>query len=127
MKKQITLATVLDVKKKLESLPRIDNEQRTVTTREALQVLKKQITDLRNKGYTFVQIAEELSRNGIEVKESTLRLYRKGGKLQRQPVSEPHRAAPVAGSHATEAEEAKPRPPAGSRSGQYEQLGLGHR
>ncbi len=58
MKKQITIATVLDVRKKLESLPRIDNAHRKVTTREALQVLKKQITDLRNKGYTFVQIAE---------------------------------------------------------------------
>jgi len=127
VKKQITLATVLDVKKKLESLPRIDNEQRTVTTREALQALKKQITKLRNKGYTFVQIAEELSRNGIEVKESTLRLYRKGGKLQRQPLSEPRRAEPLVGSRPTEAEETKPRPPAGSRSGQFEQLGLGHR
>ena len=62
MKKQITLATALDVKKKLDSLPRIDNAQRIVTTREALQVLKKQISELRNKGYTFVQIAEELSR-----------------------------------------------------------------
>ena len=41
----------------------------------------KQITELRNKGYTFVQIAEELSRHGIEVEESTLRLYRKGGRL----------------------------------------------
>jgi len=127
VKKQITLATVLDVRKKLESLPRIDNAHRNVTTREALQVLKKQITELRNKGYTFVQIAEELSRNGIEVKESTLRLYRKGGKLQRQPVSEPHRAPPVAGSRPTEAEEPKPRPSVGARSGQFEQLGLGHR
>jgi hypothetical protein len=53
VKKQITLAAVLDVKKKLESLPRIDNAQRMVTTREAIQVLKKQITELRNKGYTF--------------------------------------------------------------------------
>ena len=96
MKKQITIATVLDVRKKLESLPRIDNAHRKVTTREALQVLKKQITELRNKGYTFVQIAEELSRNGIEVKESTLRLYRKGGKQQRQSLSEPLRAEPLA-------------------------------
>ena len=127
MKKQITLATALDVKKKLDSLPRIDNAQRIVTTREALQVLKKQISELRNKGYTFVQIAEELSRHGIEVKESTLRLYRKGGKPQAQPVGEPHRAAPVAGSRPKQAEETRPRPPAGSRSGEYEQLGLGHR
>jgi len=125
VKKQITIATVLDVRKKLESLPRIDNAHRKVTTREALQVLKKQITDLRNKGYTFVQIAEELSRNGIEMKESTLRLYRKGGKQQRQPLSEPRRAEPLVGSRPTEAEETKPRPPAGSRSGQFEQLGLG--
>jgi len=87
VKKQITLATVLDVKKKLDSLPRIDNAQRTVTIREAIQVLKKQITELRNKGYTFVQIAEELSRHGIEVKESTLRLYRKCGKLVQCPTN----------------------------------------
>ena len=127
MKKQITLATVLDVKKKLDSLPRIDNAQRTVTTREAIQVLKKQITEVRNKGYTFVQIAEELSRHGIEVKESTLRLYRKGGKLERQPVSDSYRAALVASSRPIEAEEAKPRPSAGSRSGQFEQFELGHR
>ena len=126
MKKQITLAAVLDVKKKLESLPGIDNTQRIVTTREAISVLKKQITELRNKGYTFVQIAEELSRHGIEVKESTLRLYRKGGKLEQQSVCHAYRAAPVAGSRPIEAEGAKPRPSA-SRSGQFEQFELGHR
>jgi len=124
VKKQITLAAVLDVKKKLDSLPRIDNTQRTVTTREAIQVLKKQITELRNKGYTFIQIAEELSRHGIEVKESTLRLYRKGGKPERQPVSDSHRAAPVIISSGKE-EDSKTRPPVGSRSGQFEQLGFG--
>ena len=104
MKKQITLAAVLDVKKKLEGLPGIDNAQRMITTREAIQVLKKQITELRNKGYTFVQIAEELSRHGIEVKESTLRLYRKGGKLEREPVGDSHRAAPVIISSVKEAD-----------------------
>ena len=126
MKKQITLAAVLDVKKKLESLPRIDNAQRMVTTREAIQVLKKQITELRNKGYTFVQIAEELSRHGIEVKESTLRLYRKGGNVDRQSVSHAHRASPVTVS-AVRGEESKTRPSVGSHSGQFEQLGFGHR
>jgi hypothetical protein len=126
VKKQITLAAVLDVKKKLESLPRIDNAQRMVTTREAIQVLKKQITELRNKGYTFVQIAEELSRHGIEVKESTLRLYRKGDKLERQSVSHTHRASPVPVS-AVRGDESKTRPPVGSHSGQFEQLGFGQR
>jgi hypothetical protein len=126
VKKQITLAAVLDAKKKLESLPRIDNAQCMVTTREAIQVLKKQITELRNKGYTFVQIAEELSRHGIEVKESTLRLYRKGGKLERRSVSKAHRDSPVSVS-AVRGDESKTRPPVGSHSGQFEQLGFGHR
>jgi hypothetical protein len=79
VKKAITLAAVLDAKKRLESLPKIENAKRVITTREAVQILKKQITELRSKGYSLVQIAEELSKQGIEVKESTLRLYRKPG------------------------------------------------
>ena len=87
MKNPLTLSTVLEAKKKLESLPRMENSKRVITTREAVQILKKQITDLRGKGYSLVQIAEELSKQGIEVKESTLRLYRKGGRSQKQPDS----------------------------------------
>ena len=87
MKKPITLGTVLEAKKKLENLPKMENSQRVITTREAVQILKKQITELRGKGYSLMQIAEELSKQGIEVKESTLRLYRKGGISSKQPDS----------------------------------------
>jgi hypothetical protein len=40
VKRAITLAAALDAKKRLESLPKIENTKRVTTTLEALQILK---------------------------------------------------------------------------------------
>ena len=40
MKKAMTLAAALDAKKRLESLPKIENTKRVTTTLEAVQILK---------------------------------------------------------------------------------------
>jgi len=40
VKKAMTLAAALDAKKRLESLPKIENTKRVTTTLEAVQILK---------------------------------------------------------------------------------------
>ena len=77
-KAAITKAKVDDVANALDNLPEVTPEKHTLTIREAVNLLKPQITDLRQKGYTVEQIAEELSKAGISVKASTLKLYIKG-------------------------------------------------
>jgi hypothetical protein len=55
---------------KLDALP---EKHRTISGREALEILKPKIKALRLRGYSFDDIAAELVKNGIKTSASTVK------------------------------------------------------
>src|SRR5579883_429301 len=76
-KTRLTIEQVEQLKQSLSALPELPPKQRSVTTKEAVELLKEQIRELRAKGYSFEQIAEHLRNGGLAVGHSTLRNYAK--------------------------------------------------
>ena len=79
-KQDITLAKVESIRKRLESLPEVKPSERHLSMRETVEALKPTISELRKRGYSIEAIASELSKDGVKVAASTLKLYAKGTK-----------------------------------------------
>ena len=76
----MTKRDVLAIAEKMALLPKKDDLDREVGTKETVGLLRKQINGLRKKGWSFEEIARYLTEEGIPIKKSTLESYhtRKG-------------------------------------------------
>lgn len=59
----------------LRKKPKIEKKVPEVTKREAIQVLEKEITLLRNRNYSLEQIAKMLTDGGLPIATNTLKSY----------------------------------------------------
>ena len=63
------------ISSKLGELPAVEKRKRQHNKKEAIRLLARDIASLRRRGYTLGQIAEILTREGLEITERTLRNY----------------------------------------------------
>jgi hypothetical protein len=74
MTEKIHIDTIKAAARALSQLPKIaPKEPEHVGKMQALQALKSDIRSLRSKGYSFREVAHELSKLGIEVSESAVK------------------------------------------------------
>ncbi len=85
--------TAADVQTIAEKLDQLQEKPRPLSTREIVNMLKPKITALRAKGYSFDEIAAELTRHGIKISGLSLKSYTGTKKPARKPV-EKKSAAP---------------------------------
>ena len=99
----MTLKEAQALAEKLETAPDLPAEQRRLSKKEVVAVLKPAIEKLREKGYTVDAIAAMLKTNGFDVTFGSLRQYladRQGGRSRKKrgAVAAPAGAAtPAAG------------------------------
>ncbi|UST77211.1 hypothetical protein [Pseudomonas siliginis] len=72
---KITIEAIENLQKSLKDLPPVENKEREVTKPDAVKLLASEIADLQERGYTIEMIAEILTKNGLELKASTLKSY----------------------------------------------------
>lgn len=80
---------VKKIAEKLKMLPKVEVVPTEVSRQDAVKLLLPQITALQAKGYTLLQIAENLTGSGIEISGSTLRSYIQRAKSGKASVKKP--------------------------------------
>lgn len=88
----ITMATLEDLRRKLDELPPQDTLKREISKQEAVAMLTAQVGALQKRGYTVSEIADILTSNGLQITVATLKSYltrakstsRKGNRKERQ-------------------------------------------
>jgi len=68
---------------KLRALPKIEISK-SHSKQETVNILKKEIADLKKRGYTLEQISESLTGIGLEVSTATLKNYLQRSKPTKQ-------------------------------------------
>lgn len=81
----ITVDTIERAKKAMLELPEKAPEQRSVTSREAVAAMKKEILALQKRGYTLEEIAACMSGVGVHIASHTLRAYMQRVSAKRAP------------------------------------------
>jgi hypothetical protein len=80
------------------ALDRLEEKPRPLSVREAVVMLKPKIAALRAKGYSFDEIAAELTRNGLKITGGSVKVYTGSGgtkKTTRKPrTDKPAASAP---------------------------------
>ena len=72
----LTMGHVETIAAKLRDLPALETQHRRVTKQEAVKLLQGSIRDMiDNRGYTLVQVAELLSKDGVGLSPAALRSY----------------------------------------------------
>lgn len=89
---------------RLRDMPAVEKPKQQLSKQAAVAVLAREITSLRKRGYTLVQIAEALRGEGLDIATPTLKNY-----LQRTK-SAPKIAAKTAAKKTADT----PRPPSGT-------------
>ncbi len=82
-KKSLTTA---DVQAIAERLDRLEEKPRPLSTREIIAMLKPKVAALRAKGYSFDEIAGELTKHGVKISGLSLKSYTGTKKPARKPV-----------------------------------------
>jgi hypothetical protein len=90
---------------KLRDMPAIEKPTQELSKQAAVAVLAREITSLRKRGYTLMQIAEALRGEGLDIATPTLKNY-----LQRTKPAPKNAAKSPAKKTAD-----TPRPPSGSK------------
>jgi predicted transcriptional regulator len=85
---------VENIAQKFQALPEIEGSARSVTAKEAVKTLRKEIAILRKKGYSFEAIAEIMRGEGLDLSASTVKNYAKAPKRKSKPA--PEKPAPGA-------------------------------
>lgn len=98
---RITLATIDDLRRKLDELPPQAATHRAISKQEAVALLAKEVAALQNRGYTMDEIANVLSNNGLPVAVSTLKSYLSRAKSPSKKASTKPRHAAQGKSAAT--------------------------
>ena len=90
------------------ALDRLEEKPRPLSVREAVAMLKPKIAALRAKGYSFDEIAAELTRHGLKITGGSVKVYTGGGgakKTSRKPRTEkPAAQAPETATGTTQTE-----------------------
>jgi methionine synthase II (cobalamin-independent) len=60
---------------KLRDMPAIEKPKQELSKQAAVAVLAREITSLRKRGYTLVQVAEALRGEGLDIATPTLKNY----------------------------------------------------
>ena len=68
-------ANIESIGKELELLPEIGDEERRVSTKDAVQQLMRPIRGLQRKGYSIERIVKVLGERGLSITAHTLRGY----------------------------------------------------
>jgi len=76
------------VAEQLRSLPPV-NSSPTHSKAEAVQFLAGEIEELQKRGYSFAQIADALSNNGVDISAKTLRAYFYRARTKAAPLKKP--------------------------------------
>lgn len=61
------------------ALDRLEKKPRPLSVREAVVMLKPKIAAMRSKGYSFDEIAAELTRHGLKISGGSVKAYTGGG------------------------------------------------
>jgi intracellular sulfur oxidation DsrE/DsrF family protein len=72
-RESITQEQIENVKRMIKNLP--SKQIPVVSTREAVQSMRKEIMSLKSRGYDFSEIAEQLANAGISISAATLKSY----------------------------------------------------
>ncbi len=78
--------TAADVQAIAERLDQLEEKPRPLSTREIVTMLKPKVAALRAKGYSFDEIAAELTKHGIKITASSLKSYTGAKKPAKKPV-----------------------------------------
>lgn len=78
--------TIADVQVIAEKLDQLQEKPRPLSTREIVSMLKPKVAALRTKGYSFDEIAAELTRHGVKISGLSLKSYTGTKKPVRKPV-----------------------------------------
>lgn len=70
-----TLADVERIREAMKAMPEVKPEERNLNNQEAVIQLNEEIAAMRSKGYTWDQVAEFFTKNGIDIKATTLKSY----------------------------------------------------
>ncbi|AWV05319.1 hypothetical protein DM992_36200 [Burkholderia sp. JP2-270] len=99
--KRFTQAQWDAVARRLDALPPKPAHEHHVTVREAVNAMRPQIDAAQQKGYTFEEIVQQLSNEGVDISASTLRYamqrvakYHKAGRVERADSPGPGTASP---------------------------------
>jgi hypothetical protein len=72
---KISLDKVLEISDSLNKLPKNNNKRIFISKQKAIKEMSKSIECLRKKNYTFEEIANTLTNNGLDISAVTLRNY----------------------------------------------------
>jgi len=75
-RESISQEKIEQAKRMMKNLP--TKQSSALSKQEAVQALKKEIMSLKNKGYDFSEIAEQLANAGIQISAATLKTYLRG-------------------------------------------------
>lgn len=67
--------TAADVQAIAEKLDQLQEKPRPLSTREIVTMLKQKVAALRAKGYSFDEIAAELTKHGVKISGLSLKSY----------------------------------------------------
>src|SRR4051812_46023844 len=107
------IANITALAEALELLPDLGDDEKLVSTKEAVRRLLPAIVGLHRKGYAPERIAEKLAERDLIVSAETLRRYLRGAKKKRKSVPARTAAAPAGESPRTTREG----PAAGAKKG----------
>ncbi len=71
-KQKVQKSNLKNIAKTMKKMPVAD---RKISRREAVMMIKKDIMQMQNKGYTLIEIAEFLTNSGLAITPATLRVY----------------------------------------------------
>lgn len=71
----ITKESVESLRSKLDAMPENDSPNRELSKFEAVRLLAASVKTLREKGYSYDEVAKMLAENGVPLTGSTLRSY----------------------------------------------------
>lgn len=91
-----TLAEVERLREAMRSLPEVKAENRNLTNQDAVKQLADDIKALRDKGYTWDEVAAFMSKNGIDIKPTTLKSYARRASSVKARKPRQRKAAPAA-------------------------------
>jgi hypothetical protein len=92
---KITKQQIDGIALKLRALPEVEKDKLTVSKKDAVKSLSKEITILRKKGYSFEQIAEFLHGEGLDIGTTTLKNYLQKATKKPNPVKVTKKETPA--------------------------------
>ncbi len=112
----ITKARLDEIAEKLKGLPAVPKAERSHTKREAVQLLKPVIEQLKKKGYSLEQIAAFLREESVELSTSSLRSYLQPKKSMAAQKIRESKPKPTKSTVVTETQDSKSQSTPGSGS-----------